>query len=145
MKLIPYTIQKKDTGILSIYRLSLFLSEGGRALWEIGSETNVKKIQEEYLEDNGFFCTSVDQWNDIYFAPIDSTKTDIKSFYTWEELQESQGKRRDECFRTFVFCYEQPQEKTWFHSEVCHQPFDGSKETPSAIFEGLKNTYYKKV
>ena len=145
MKLIPYVLQKKETGALDIYRLTLFLSEGGRCLWEIGSESDTKKINQDYLEDNGFICTSIQKWDDIYFACIDCTKTNMKSFYTWEEIQEHQEKRRDECFRTYTFCYEMPQEKAWFRSEICEEPFEGTKQTPTAIFHGLKNSCYKKI
>ncbi len=145
MKLVPYFLQKKETPNLVVYRLTLFLMEGGKSLWEIGSETNEKVIQTEYLQENGFYTSSIEKLGDLYFAHLDPQRTSLKSFYTWEEIQESQDKKREDCFRTFTFCFEQPHEKLWFHSDICEQPFDGRKETPYALFQGLKNHCYKKV
>ncbi len=142
MKLIPYWLQKKETSLLVVYRLTLFLSDGGKSLWNIGSETNMKTIQQEYLVENGFYCKALHEIKDCIFAEIDTTKTNLSSFYTWEEIQDVHEKKREDCFRTFVFCFEQPQDKIWFHSEICHQTFDGSSETPYALFQGLKNAYY---
>lgn len=145
MKLAPFFLQKQDTPLLTVYRLTLFLTDGGKGLWDIGNETEKLVIQREYLEENGFFPQDLFQHNDIYFAKLDPERTKKSSFYTWEELQELPEKRREDCFRTFTFCFEQPQEKLWFHSEFCEEAFGGREETPFAVFQGLKNSYYKKI
>jgi len=145
MKLVPFFIQKKETSLLTIYRLTLFLTDGGKSLWEIGQETNEQTIMNEYLQENGFIPLKVERWNDMYLAKLDPLQTNKSSFYTWEETQESSEKRREDCFRTFVFCFEKHDEKLWFHSEVCHQSFDGNGETPYTLFRGLKSLYYKEI
>ena len=145
MKLLPYFIQKYETSLLTVYRLTLFLADGGRGLWEIGEETDKSVVQKEYLNENGFYTSSLIQENGIYFARLDPQLTHKQSFYTWEEIQENPEKKREDCFRTYTFCFEQPQEKIWFCSEFCEVPFEGMKETPSALFQGLKNNHYKKV
>jgi hypothetical protein len=145
MKLVPFFLQKHETSLLTVYRLTLFLTDGGKSLWDVGQETNECILKLEYLEENGLFALSLFQSDDIYFAKLDPQKTNKHSFYTWEELQEIPEKRREECFRTFTFCFEQPQEKVWFRSEICEQPFEGRQETPFAVFQGLKNSYNKKI
>lgn len=145
MKLVPFFLQKHETSLLTVYRLSLFLMDGGRSFWDIGGETDDSVIQNEYLQENGFVALSLFRQNDICFAKLDAEKTKKSSFYTWEEIQDLPEKRREDCFRTFTFCFEQPNEKFWFRSELCEEVFEGRTETPFALFEGLKNTYYKKV
>lgn len=144
MKLVPFFLQKNETSILTVYRLSLFLCDGGRSLWEVGNES-LDVLQKEYLEENGFYTSSMHTWNDIVFAKLDPVRTKKTSFYAWEEIQELPEKKREDCFRTFTFCFEKPNEKSWFFSESLSHPFDGRVETPSAIFEGLKNIYIEKV
>lgn len=146
MKVIPFFFQKHETSILTVYRLTLFLSDGGKSFWDIGDETNEDVIRREFLEENGFVVSSLVRQNDLYFAKLDPQTTKKNSFYTWEELQELPEKKREDCFRSFTFCFEQSQqeEKLWFRSEFCEEPFEGRKETPFAVFQGLKNTYYKR-
>lgn len=145
MKLVPYFLQKHETSLLTVYRLTLFLTDGGKSFWDIGNETDNSIIKQEYLGENGFFCSSIFLQGDIYFAKLDPELTKKQSFYTWEEIQELPEKKREDCFRTFTFCFEQPNEKLWFSSEFCEIPFDGRSETPTVLFQGLKNSYYKKV
>lgn len=145
MKLAPFFLQKHETSLLCVYRLAIFLSDGGRGLWEIGNEQDTSVIRQEYLLENGLVAKSIHLWNDIYFAELDPSQTQKSSFYTWDELQEIPEKKREDCFRTFTFCFEHPQEKLWFHSEVCKEPFEGRHETPLSLFQGLKDTCYNKV
>ncbi len=145
MKLVPFFLQKHETSLLTVYRLSLFLSDGGRSFWDIGTEADMEVIEREFLHENGFFASSIFQEKDIVFAKLDPHQTQKSSFYTWEELQELPDKRREDCFRTFTFCFEKPVEKSWFRSEFCEESFEGRTETPFALFQGLKNTCYKKV
>jgi hypothetical protein len=145
MKLVPFFLQKKETPLLHVYRFTVFLSDGGKTLWEIGDERDTSVILHEYLQENGLMSHEVRLWKNIYFAKVDPLETNKNSFYTWEEIQEIPEKRREECFRTFVFCFEKNEGKLWFHSEVNEHPFEGTEETPSTIFQGLKNIYYKEV
>jgi hypothetical protein len=145
MKLVPFFLQKKETSALYIYRITFFLMDGGKTLWEIGNETNPETIQKEYLEENGMIPVSLQQCNTIWFAKLDPNQTKKSSFYTWEEIQENAEKRREDCFRTFIFCIEKQSQKLWFHSESCHQSFDGLQDTPFSLFQGLKNHCYKEV
>ena len=145
MKLVPFFLQKKETSFLNVYRLTCFLTDGGKSLWEIGDETNREMIQKEYLEDNGFVPLNIQRWKDITLAKLDASATDKQSFFTWEEIQEIPEKRREDCFRTFVFCFEKQENKLWFHSDIYDHPFEGSEETPYTLFQGLKNLYYREV
>ena len=147
MKVVPFFFQKHETSILTVYRLTLFLSDGGKSFWDIGDETDEDVIQREFLEENGFHSLSLFRQNDLFFAKLDLQATKKNSFYTWEELQELPDKKREDCFRSFTFCFEQSQthEKNWFRSEYCEEPFEGREETPFAVFQGLKDLYYKKI
>ena len=131
--------------MLTVYRLTCFLTEGGKGLWEIGQEHNKKTIETEYLQDNGFIPQDIQLWNGIYLAKLNPLATNKQSFFSWDEIQEIPEKRREDCFRTFLFCFEKQNKKLWFHSEIYNHPFEGSEETPYTLFLGLKNLYYKDI
>lgn len=138
MKLVPFTLQKRESLTLEIYSFMLFLTEGGRDLWEIGVAP-LKTIKKEFLLENGFVCSKIVKEGDIVFAQLEPMN--VSAFYTWEELQQQHDKKREDCFRTYHICIEKATGTEWFTSEILHTPFEKSTLTPSAVFHGLKNLH----
>ena len=138
MKLVPFLLQKRESSSLEIYSLMLFLTDGGRDLWEIGSPS-LKSIKQEFLQENGFQFTDVFQKDDIIFAQLQPVN--LADFYTWEELQSQHDKKREDCFRTFHMCIEKATGAEWFSSDILQTPFEKSSLTPSALIHGLKNLH----
>ena len=96
MKLIPYCIYKHiEQSENPVYKIILFLENGGKAPIQIDSEESAK----QYLSENGIFLKS-EIWSDedCMYAPVDSEKTIFSDFYTWIEL-DYLDKR--ECWRVF--------------------------------------------
>lgn len=98
MYLIPF-FQQKETGLsgIMIIKVCIFLSHGGTALLEGFEATEVNS----FCQENGFVSKRVFQKGEHIFIEIDSKKTDISSFYTFEEAFKTQN----ECWRTFVLAY----------------------------------------
>lgn len=141
MKLVPFLLKQKESTRVNTYILQVFLTEGGKELWEIGSMTSPDEIQKEFLEPNDFFCEAINIHNDITYAKLDAGQMNLSAFYTWEELQTQ--KKKEDCFRTFIFCEDKFTGKDWFASEVLQIPFEKTTLSPSALFRGLKNLCYK--
>ena len=141
MKLIPFLLKQKESTRITTYILQVFLTEGGKELWEIGSNLSLKEIQSEFLEPNEFHCESVQIHEDRVYAKLAPDHMNLSAFYTWDELQDQ--KKKGDCFRTFIFCEDKLTGNDWFHSEVLQTPFEKTTVTPSALFRGLKNLYYK--
>jgi len=141
MKLIPFVIKQKESARVNTSIVQFFLTEGGKDVWEIGTISSLKTIQEEFLEPNGFACESLQKEGDFVFAKLDPARMNLNDFYTWEELQVD--KKKEDCFRTFFFCEEKLTQKDWFFSELLQTPFEKTPTSPSALFRGLKSLYYK--
>lgn len=137
MKLVPYVLQTRESPTLFIHTFHVFLIEGGRDIWEIGSVRSSKEVQNEFLEPNGFVSKSLQKEGDVYYAELEPTT--LSSFYTWEELLDE--KKREDCFRTFTFCFEKETGEAWFSSEILQTPFEKTTFTPTALFKGLKNLH----
>lgn len=54
-----------------------------------------------WLADNGFVTKQTWKEKDIFFAEIDTEKTIIRDFYSFEQLTKTQEKGTQECWRTF--------------------------------------------
>jgi hypothetical protein len=143
MKLVPFLLKQKESTHVNTYILQLFLTEGGKELWEIGSMSSADEIQEEFLKPNDFHCESIEIVDNIAYAKLDPTQMKLSSFYTWDEIQCENQKKKEDCFRTFIVCEEKSTGKDWFPSEVLQTPFEKTTLSPSALFQGLKNLYYK--
>jgi hypothetical protein len=141
MKLVPFLLKQKESTRVNTFILQVFVTEGGKELWEIGSVTSPDEIQSEFLEPNDFHCETIDIHEDIIFAKLNPSQMNLSSFYTWDELQHQ--KKKEDCFRTFILCEDKLTGKDWFPSEVLQTPFDKTTLSPSALFRGLKNLYYK--
>lgn len=141
MKLIPFVCQKVETSVVITYSFIVFLTEGGKDLWEIGSETDLSVIRQEYLEENGFHCLDVWIEGDLIYAQLDTRETNFSNFYNWMEIQNYPEKKREDCFRMFIIPLDRETGCEWFPSQILHTPFHQSQLTPYAVFQGLKNTH----
>jgi hypothetical protein len=89
MKIIPYFIDitkmkmKSISDPLTFIRLRVLL-EGGTRTWE--DNISVEQLKGE-TEDNDIYGKIYMQ-DDIGFVEVDSNKTPISDFYTYEEVQE---------------------------------------------------------
>ena len=141
MKLVPFVCQHIETSVVTTYSFIVFLTEGGRDLWEIGAERNLDVIRREYLEDNGFVCTSQIWINeDVVYAELDPERTNFASFYNWLDIQAMPEKKRDDCFRLYILPMDRETGALWFPSPILDTPFQQSPLTPYALFQGLKNS-----
>ena len=141
MKLIPFVCQTVKTSVVITHSFIVFLTDGGKDLWEIGCETDLDVIRKEYLEENGFSC--LDLWieGDRVYAQLDTERTNFSSFYNWMEIQSQPDKKREDCFRMFLIPLDRETGEEWFPSQILHTPFHQSQYTPFALFQGLKNTH----
>lgn len=103
MKLLPFVLTAKQTEKFTIYTLSLFLSHAGKSLWDVPGSLSKATIQSEYCEENGLYPTfvNIDNSNQVAYIHIDTKKTNLSDFYTWEEALQKGGK--PECWRKFYF------------------------------------------
>lgn len=126
-KLIPYIISIKETEKLTVYKVSLFLATGGRSLWELSSNEN----PEQTLTDNDFVVDRIYPKDKLIFAKINSQKTNLAAFYTWEET------KKEDCWRTFHVCLDVESRRSWFRSEYLETPFEGIPLTPSSLITDI--------
>lgn len=97
MLIVPYThISYTTPNNLIIHRIHI-MCQGGNTLWK-EDEQNIADI----LEPNGLFSNtiSIDSSTNTYYADIDITKTDMKTMYTWNELESTDNESL--CWRTFT-------------------------------------------
>jgi len=127
-KLIPYILHKRKTDTLMLYKLSLFLTNGGRGLWDVGNES-----PEEILQENGFVVTEIHKTPEHIYARIDPEKTNMSGFYTWKET------RKEDCWRSFHLCFDVTMKESWFTSKELETQFEGSEFSPYRIFCDLRS------
>lgn len=142
MKLIPFVCQKVETSVVVTSSFVVFLTEGGKELWEIGPETDLTVVRKEYLEDNGFYCYDIWREGELIYAQLNPAKTNFTAFYNWLDLQAMPEKKREDCFRMFIIPIDRKTGQEWFQSPILHTAFSQSPQyTPFALFQGLKNTH----
>lgn len=131
MKVVPFYLRQTQTH-LSITKLTVFLSNGGKTLWQPEDQIlTEKQLQEEYLEPNGFVWTRIVQTPTIWYVEIDPEKTPLHEFYTWEECQT----QRAECWRSF-YLFQDPTGSDWF----------SGKQLSESEIEGKSiHTYYEEI
>jgi hypothetical protein len=126
-KIIPYILSKKQTEKLTLYKLSLFVALGGRALWELSAAEN----PEETLTQNDFVVDTIHSRQGVLYAEINPEKTNLAAFYTWDET------KKEDCWRTFHICLDPESGKQWFRSEHLETRFEGTLLTPSSVFADI--------
>jgi hypothetical protein len=140
MKLVPFVFTQSNTPTLTKIKLSLFLSHAGKAVWQT-DETVLSKeqIQSEYLQPNGFTTNQIWIVNDTCYIEVDTTKTNIASFYTWEEALSLSDK--PECWRSFYFFHDTIGANLWTPDEDCEIQGLGSLWN---LYMVLRDTVIKK-
>lgn len=96
-----------DWAFLPIY---IFMENKGKQLWTCDeSET---EILQHILPNNGFVVNKSWKETDTLFVQIDSKATDLKNFYSFEEVTQKKGKGTEDCWRRFfVFLCKRESEK----------------------------------
>ena len=126
-KLVPYVLKKKQTDTLILYNFSIFLTNGGKGVWELSQGEKA----DETLSENGFVVDRLYETDDVVYAQINPEKTEMKNFYTWTET------KKEDCWRPFHVCIDATSNKPWFHSGHLETTFDGSSLTPHSLFSTL--------
>jgi hypothetical protein len=121
MFIVPFFLRAPIKSIIqwNLVPITLFLENHGKGLCSAESG-------EEWLSENGFVKKQSWQVNDIYFVEIDTEKTNLKEFYSFEQITFEQKKGTEECWRTFfvmksVEPEEKSSEKAW--NENLENPF----------------------
>lgn len=121
MFIVPFFLRAPIKSIIqwNLVPITLFLENHGKGLCTAES-------WEEWLSENGFIKKQSWQMNDIYFVEIDTENTNLKDFYSFEQLTLEQKKGTEECWRTFfvmksVELNEKSSEKAW--NENLENPF----------------------
>lgn len=105
MKLVPFVLTQKSGSSLESYRWLVFLSHAGRGVWKTDEPglLSEKQIRQDYLVPNGIYTSKVliDKINEVAWIHVDTSKTNLSEFYTWEEALHATSK--PECWRPFYF------------------------------------------
>jgi hypothetical protein len=107
MFVVPFFLRASLPSVIQwkLVPVTLFLENHGKGLYVVDNA-------DEWLAENGFVVKR--QWHEeeIVFAEIDATKTNLSDFYSYEQLTVEQKKGTEECWRTFfVLKTEDPDEK----------------------------------
>ena len=120
MFVVPFVLRDSPASLIQwkLRPIVIFLENHGKHLCSTDSP-------EEWLRENGFVVKRAWREKDNYFAEIDSEKTALRDFYSFEQLTKEQKKGTEECWRTF-FWLESPtdemgSEKTW--NGTLEEPF----------------------
>ena len=79
-------------------RYSLFLSNGGKELWSIADTVKPAQIKTILKKNDLVVAGAPVKLGSCYFVEIDTTKTNLAEFYTWEEVDFPSGS--EDCWRT---------------------------------------------
>ncbi len=105
MKVLPFILAKKEVTPFHITSINLFLAHAGKSVWKTEESGNVSLdcIVKEYCEPNGIYIVKahLDTNTQTAYVLVDSKRTNVSEFYTWEEALQQQSK--PECWRRFYF------------------------------------------
>lgn len=111
MILIPFFIQRSPPSLISwkLQPITLFLENRGKQFCDIENP-------EHWLQENGFFIK--EQWKEgnVMFVEIDTEKTRLCDFYSYDDLTKQQQKGTEECWRTFFLLHSEEEKdscKSW--------------------------------
>lgn len=103
----PFLSSTIDWAFLPTY---IFLDNKGKQPWTC--DESVEEILQTILPDNGFVYTKYEKHGNFLFVEIDSTKTNLQNFYSFEEVTKQKTKGTEECWRRFfLFVCKNPSEK----------------------------------
>lgn len=115
MKLVPFILTKKKVNTFHVTSCNIFLSHAGKSVWKINEPETVslQTILQEYCEPNGLYVqkTFLDKLSQIIYLQIDTTKTNLSEFYSWEEALAHPNK--PECWRKFYFIQDKEGADWW--------------------------------
>ena len=115
MKLVPFILTKKITNKFTYFSLNVFLAHAGRSVWktEEPGVLSEKVILSEYCEPNGIAVSKVflDSSSNTAYLQVDTDKTNLSEFYTWDEAVVLQNK--PECWRRFYFMKDKDGSSWW--------------------------------
>ena len=123
MFIVPFFIRNPLQSLCAwkLIPIAIFLANRGKTLYTLSEDEN----PDEWLQQNGFVQKSRWKEGDALYVEIDSTKTNCKDFYSFEQVTTVQSKGMEECWKTF-FCMKtqevnDPSLKSWnelFEPEV---------------------------
>lgn len=116
MKLIPFFYSKKETNEFTIYTLRLFTERAGKSIWKADGQLSADEISRDHMEPNGLFSKRVLINKDIAFIEIDSEKTNLNDFFSYEEALANPDK--PECWRKFYFFIDKRNESWWSSKDI---------------------------
>lgn len=104
MLIVPYIVRNPLTSLLDwkLTPVTLFLENRGKSVCKDDSP-------KEWLELNGIHYDEMWQEKDTVFVKVNTEKTNMSEFYSFEQLTKVQTKGTEECWRTFFVM----NEKTW--------------------------------
>jgi hypothetical protein len=121
MFVVPFFLRAPLPSIIQwqLVPVTVFLENHGKGLC---SAENI----DEWLNENGFEKKQRWQVDDTVYVEIDSQKTTLRDFYSFEQLTLQQKRGTEECWRTFFMmksaCADEKQsEKAW--NENLENPF----------------------
>ena len=91
MILLPYIHRIKIVNQIPVHSYTI-LTIGGKQLWAEDVETEDVEDAEaitQILINNDVYADSIKQHDDIYLCSINTEKTNIADFYTWNEIIDS--------------------------------------------------------
>ena len=96
MILIPFFTQQTPPSLIPwhLQPISLFLENRGKQFCEV-------EDVDSWLQENGFVVKQKWKQQTMVFVEIDTEKTKLSDFYSFEELTKQQQKGIEECWRTF--------------------------------------------
>jgi hypothetical protein len=106
MYCVPFyrKLEKTSSGN-TIQKVVLFLGKGGTAPLDGFQPHDIQG----FCTENGFVVKQQLQNDSTIFLEVDPAKTDISSFYTFEEAY----KTMNECWRTFILILSPEQTDSW--------------------------------
>lgn len=115
MFIVPFFYTSRTNGDLKMYRLTIFLSDGGKSGWKTDEEYQTAgQIETEYLNPNGIYMVDCIIENDIAWVKVDKTKTNMIDFYTYNEIvKNSTATAITECWRNFYFFRDENNDCWW--------------------------------
>ena len=121
MFVVPFFLRAPLPSIIQwqLVPVTVFLENHGKGL------CSVENI-DEWLNENGFEKKQEWQVGDTVYVEIDIQKTNIRDFYSFEQLTLQQKRGTEECWRTFfvmksISAEEKTSEKAW--NENLENPF----------------------
>lgn len=122
MFIIPF-FKREPLKSLSAWKLipvTIFLENRGKNFYELGPTESL----EDWLHYNGFFAKEIWQEENTFFIEMDTEKTKLNDFYSFEQVTITQNKGTEECWKTFFLMTSDKQDENSIQSwnELIEKP-----------------------